>query len=235
MLKNYQIEWLKLKTCDYLLSKGYINRKQKKEVLKEQTQQKLQGVEVEIGQILLEKNFLTVDEIIEALTEQSREDNMPTEIGENTKVTTDFKFLGTIGAMIVSVAASYFSITGQIEELASKDSPNRLEHTHLQEELDEIKEMGDLKIISYKLDQYDNTFAELKSLSTTLQPLATDLTTIKKDLLNLKNKKIEMPDIDLSGIDECKDKLDALAEEIEELKKLEARVKKVEKSIGSKF
>lgn len=235
MLKNYQIEWLKLKTCDYLLSKGYINRKQKKEVLKEQTQQKLQGVEVEIGQILLEKNFLTVDEIIEALTEQSREDDMPTEIGENTKVTTDFKFLGTIGAMIVSVAASYFSITGQIEELASKDSPNRLEHTHLQEELDEIKEMGDLKIISYKLDQYDNTFAELKSLSTTLQPLATDLTTIKKDLLNLKNKKIEMPDIDLSGIDECKDKLDALAEEIEELKKLEARVKKVEKSIGSKF
>jgi len=235
VLKNYQIEWLKLKTCDYLLSKGYINRKQKKEVLKEQTQQKLQGVEVEIGQILLEKNFLTVDEIIEALTEQSREDNMPTEIGENTKVTTDFKFLGTIGAMIVSVAASYFSITGQIEELASKDSPNRLEHTHLQEELDEIKEMGDLKIISYKLDQYDNTFAELKSLSTTLQPLATDLTTIKKDLLNLKNKKIEMPDIDLSGIDECKDKLDALAEEIEELKKLEARVKKVEKSIGSKF
>ncbi len=224
-----------MKTCDYLLSKGYINRKQKKEVLKEQTQQKLQGVEVEIGQILLEKNFLTVDEIIEALTEQSREDDMPTEIGENTKVTTDFKFLGTIGAMIVSVAASYFSITGQIEELASKDSPNRLEHTHLQEELDEIKEMGDLKIISYKLDQYDNTFAELKSLSTTLQPLATDLTTIKKDLLNLKNKKIEMPDIDLSGIDECKDKLDALAEEIEELKKLEARVKKVEKSIGSKF
>ena len=225
-----------MKTCDYLLDKGFINRKQKKEVLEWQEEQKKQGVDIEVGQILLEIKYINVNEILEALTELNEGDTrMPTEIGENTKVTTDFKFLGTIGAMIVSVAASYFSITGQIEELASKDSPNRLEHTHLQEELDEIKEMGDLKIISYKLDQYDNTFAELKSLSTTLQPLATDLTTIKKDLLNLKNKKIEMPDIDLSGIDECKDKLDALAEEIEELKKLEARVKKVEKSIGSKF
>ena len=46
-----------MKTCDYLLNKGYINRKQKEEVLKEQQDQKQQGVEVEIGQILLEKTF----------------------------------------------------------------------------------------------------------------------------------------------------------------------------------
>ena len=44
-----------------------------------------------------------------------------------------------------------------------------------------------------------------------------------------------MPDIDLSGIEDCKKKLDALAFEIEELKKLKARVEKVEKSVGSKF
>ena len=44
-----------------------------------------------------------------------------------------------------------------------------------------------------------------------------------------------MPDVDLSGIDDCKRKLDALAYEIEELKKLEARIVKVEKNMGSKF
>ena len=53
-----------MKTCDYLLEKGFINRKQKVEVLKEQQDQKQQGVEVEIGQILLEKNYLTVEEIL---------------------------------------------------------------------------------------------------------------------------------------------------------------------------
>ena len=226
-----------MKTCDYLLEKGFINRKQKVEVLKEQEEQKLQGVEIEVGQILLEKNYLTVEEILEALAEQSREEDMakPTYIGEESKFTFDLKFLITMGTVIVSACATYFSITGQLQELASKDSPNRLEHTHLSEEIEEIKEMGDLKIISYKLDQYDNTFTELKSLSTSLQPLASDLEYIKGELEKLKNKKIEMPDVDLSGIDDCKRKLDALAYEIEELKKLEARIVKVEKNMGSKF
>ena len=45
-------------------------------------------------------------------------------------------------------------------------------------------------------------------------------------LIKLKNKKIDMPDIDLSGIDDCKRKLDALASEIEELKKLKIEVYK---------
>ena len=208
-----------MKTCDYLLEKGFINRKQKVEVLKEQEEQKLQGVEIEVGQILLEKNYLTVEEILEALAEQSREEDMakPTYIGEESKFTFDLKFLITMGTVIVSACGVYFSITGQLEEL------------------DEIKEMGDLKIISYKLDQYDNTFKELKSLSTSLQPLASDLEYIKGELEKLKNKKIEMPDVDLSGIDDCKRKLDALAYEIEELKKLEARIVKVEKNMGSKF
>ena len=226
-----------MKTCDYLLEKGFINRKQKVEVLKEQEEQKLQGVEIEIGQILLEKNYLTVEEILEALTEQTKEEDMakPTFIGEESKFTFDLKFLITMGTVIVSACGVYFSITGQLEELSGKNSPNRLEHDHLVEELDEIKSMGDLKIISYKLDQYDNTFKELKSLSTTLQPLASDLDYIKGELEKLKNKKIVMPDIDLSGIDDCKRKLDALAIEIEELKKLKARVDKGEKNMGSKF
>ena len=223
-----------MKTCDYLLEKGFINRKQKVEVLKEQAEQKLQGVDIEVGQILLEKNYLSVDEIIEALTEQSKEEDMakPTYIGEESKFTFDLKFLITMGTVIVSACGVYFSITGQLEELKGKDSPNRLEHTHLSEEIEEIKEMGDLKIISYKLDQYDNTFDELKSLSTTLKPLASDLDYIKTELEKLKNKKIEIPDVDLSGIKDCQTKLELLNNKIDAF---ETRLKKVEKGIGSKF
>ena len=92
--------------------------------------------------------------------------------------------------------------------------------------------MGDLKIINYKLTQYDDTFKELKSLSTTLQPLASDLNYIKGELDKLKNKKIEMPDIDLSGIEDCKTKLDNLNSKIEAF---ESRLSKVEKSLGGKF
>ena len=94
--------------------------------------------------------------------------------------------------------------------------------------------MGDLKIISYKLDEYDETFKELKTLSTTLSPLAADLTYIKEELEKLRNKKVKMPEIDLSGIDDCKDKLDALADKLnafeERLSKLENRNSK-----GSRF
>ena len=44
-----------------------------------------------------------------------------------------------------------------------------------------------------------------------------------------------MPEVDLSGIDDCKKKLDALAVEIDKLKKLEARIQKVEKNVGGRF
>ena len=223
-----------MKTCDYLLEKGFINRKQKVEVLKEQEEQKLQGVEIEVGQILLEKNFLTVEEILEALTEQSKEEDMakPTYIGEESKFTFDLKFLITMGTVIVSACGVYFSITGQLEELSGKNSPNRLEHDHLVEELDEIQSMGDLTLITYKLEEYKSNHEQLKSLATTLQPLATDLTYIKNELTKLKNKKIDLPDVDLSGIDDCKRKLDDLNNKIQDY---EERLKKVEKNMGSKF
>ena len=99
--------------------------------------------------------------------------------------------------------------------------------------------MGDLKIISYKLEEYDETFKDLKTLSTTLSPLAADLTYIKeeieklsKELNKLKNKKIDMPDIDLSGIDDCKNKLDALSAKISAF---EERLTKVEKNSKGRF
>ena len=92
--------------------------------------------------------------------------------------------------------------------------------------------MGDLKIISYKLEEYDETFKDLKSLSTTLSPLASDLTYIKTELNKLKNKKIDMPEIDLSGIEDCKDKIDALSDKISAF---EERLTKVEKNSKGRF
>jgi DNA repair exonuclease SbcCD ATPase subunit len=92
--------------------------------------------------------------------------------------------------------------------------------------------MGDLKIISYKLDEYDETFKDLKTLSTQLTPLASDLTYIKTELNKLKNRKIDIPEVDLSGIDDCKDKLDALSAKISAF---EDRLTKVEKSSKGRF
>ena len=64
---------------------------------------------------------------------------MSTEIGEGSKFTFDLKFIATMAAILISASATYFSITGQVED-------NR-------EEIDNIKSMGDLKIISYKLGE----------------------------------------------------------------------------------
>ena len=44
-------------------------------------------------------------------------------------------------------------------------------------------------------------FAEIKDLVKQLQPLASDLDYIKGELNKLKNKKIDIPDIDLSGLE----------------------------------
>ena len=114
----------------------------------------------------------------------------------------------------------YFSITGLVEDNAK--------------EIDNIKSMGDLKIISYKLDEYDETFKDLKDLNRTLSPLAADLSYIKDELEKLKNKKIDIPKVDLSGIDDCKNKLDALSSKISAF---ENRLAKLEKrnSGGSRF
>ena len=46
------------------------------------------------------------------------------------------------------------------------------------------------------------------------------------------NKKIDIPEVDLSGIDDCKDKIDALSDKISAF---EARLTKVEKSSKGRF
>ena len=215
-----------MKIGDLLLLKGYINKKQLTSALSKQAEYAINyDRSVPLGKILVEEGHVTVEEVAEALNDQTKVPEikkekkiMPTEIGETSKVTFDLKFLATIGVVIVSACATYFSITGQVDD-------NK-------KEIDNIKSMGDLKIISYKLEEYDETFKDLKSLSTTLSPLASDLTYIKSELNKLKNKKIDIPEIDLSGIEDCKDKIDALSDKISAF---EERLTKVEKNSKGRF
>ena len=101
----------------------------------------------------------------------------------------------------------------------------------MQNEITSIKNAGNLDVITYKLQDYDETFKELKELTKTLSPLASDLDYLKKELNILKNKEIKVPEIDLSGITESieqlsndinsvKDTIDDYKERIEIIEKL---------------
>ena len=216
-----------MKIGDLLLLKGFINRKQLHSALVKQSEEAINyDRSVALGKILIELKYVTVEEVAEALNDQylqpeiKEEKEMATKLGENTAFQMDLKFLATMAAILVSAVGVYFTITGAVDDNTK--------------EINNIKSMGDLKIISYKLGEYDETFKDLKSLSTTLAPLATDLTYIKSELSKLKNKKINMPEIDLSGIEDCKNKLDDLNNKIS---KFEERLSKLEKrnSGGSRF
>ena len=231
-----------MKIGDLLLLKGVINKKQLQKALSKQADEAINyNRSVPLGKVLIEQGHVSVDEISEALNEQSKEVReeikkkekpVATEIGEGSKFTFDLKFIATLAAILVSACGVYFSITGQLNELKSMNSPNRLEHDYVVKEIENIKSMGDLKIITYQLEEFKTTFSEIKSLANTLTPLAADLTYIKQELEKLKNKKI--PIVDLSGIDDCKKKLDDLSNKIgafeERLTKLEKR-----NSGGSRF
>ena len=214
-----------MKIGDLLLLKGYINKKQLQSALRKQSEYAINyDRSVPLGKVLIELEYVTVDEVAEALNDQTEipkikeEEPMAHKIGESTAFQMDLKFLVTIAVVIVSACGVYFSITGQVEDNT--------------DEIDNIKSMGDIKIISYKLEEYDETFKDLKALNTTLTPLASDLTYIKTELNKLKNKKIDMPEIDLSGIDDCKNKIDALSDKISAF---EERLTKVEKSSKGRF
>ena len=227
-----------MKIGDLLLLKGYINKKQLKDALRKQSEEAINyNRSVPLGKVLIEQKFVTVDEVTEALNEQpsgerfkKEEKIMPTEIGENSKFTFDLKFLVTIGFVIVTACATYFSITGKLSEIESNNSPNRMEHNLIVKELDNLKGAGDLKIITYKLDQYDEMFEEIKSLVKQLTPLASDLEYIKKELGKLKDKEVDIPEVDLSGIET---KLDNLSNSINAF---EERLNKIEKkNTGGRF
>ena len=215
-----------MKLGDLLLLKGYISDRQLKSALHKQADEAITyNRSVPLGKILIEMKFVTIEEVAEALNDQfihkpkeKEVEPMAHKIGETTSFQMDLKFLVTIGVVLVSAVGVYFTLTGAVEDNTK--------------EIDNIKSMGDLKIISYKLDEYDETFKELKQLNTTLSPLATDLTYIKTELDKLKNRKIDIPEVDLSGIDDCKDKLDDLAAKLD---KFEQRLTKVEKSSKGRF
>ena len=224
-----------MKIGDKLLKLGYLNKKQLTEALKVQSQEKiLYNKDLQLGKILLDKKFLTLDELSEGLSlaieeEANKEKTMATEIGENSKFTFDLKFIITMGTILVSAVATYFTITGQINELAGKDSPSRLEYNIVQNELASLHNAGNLDIITYKLEQYDETFKELKDLSSQLAPLATDLVYIKNELNKLKTQEIIIPEVDLSGIET---KLDNLSNKIGIFEK---RLQKLESKGGGRF
>ena len=187
-----------MKVGDLLLLKGIINKKQLQKALRKQSEQAINyDRAVPLGKILIEMEYVTVDDLAEILNEQSEERKkdkdiveekvMPTEIGEGSKFTFDLKFIATMGMILVSACTIYFSITGQLNELEANNSPNRLEYEYLKGEVDMMKSTGDLKLITYQLEEFKETFIEIKSLSSTLTPLASDLNYIKSELDKLTN------------------------------------------------
>ena len=105
-----------------------------------------------------------------------------------------------------------------------------MEYEFIVNELSALKGAGDLKIITYKLEQYDDMFVEIKELVKQLAPLASDLEYIKKELNKLKDKELDIPEVDLSTIES---KLDNLSVNINAF---EQRLNKLErKNTGGRF
>ena len=210
---------------DWLLNNDKLTQKQRE---KAELEHEVTGHK--FGKCCIDLGYITRTELNQALKATQRiqkkgiKKEMATEIGENSKFTFDLKFLVTIGAVIVSASATYFSITGKLNEIESNNHPNRMEHELVVNEIAALKGAGDLKIITYKLDQYDDMFNEIKELVKQLSPLAADLEYIKKELDKLKDKEVDIPEVDLSGIEL---KLDNLSNSI---KTFEERLNKLEKS-----
>ena len=214
---------------DYLLKSNKITQKQRE---KAELEHEVSGNK--FGKCCLDLGFITktdLNQALKAIERNNKGENkvVATEIGEGSKFTFDLKFLATIAVVIISACGTYFSIMGSIDELKSANSPSRLEFTHLKDKVDNIESNGDLKLITYQLNEFKQTFSEIKSLASVLSPLATDLEFIKTELNKLKNKKIDIPDIDLSGIES---KLDALSIKLDAFEK---RLTEVEKKSGGRF
>ena len=221
---------------DYLLKTNKITQKQRE---KAELEHEVSGNK--FGKCCLDLGFITRTELnqaIKAVQKNQERGNKPmaTEIGEGSKFTMDLKFVATLGAIVVSACATYFTMDASISELKSNNSPNRLEYNYVVKEIEGIKSMGDLKIISYKLDEYDEMFEEIKELVKQLQPLASDLEYIKGEINKLKNKKIDIPDVDLSGLENAIDNINKNVNAMKSsLDTFEDRLVKVEKRGGGRF
>ena len=98
-----------MKLGDLLLLKGYINKKQLQSALRKQSEEAINyDRSVPLGKVLIELEYVTVDEVAEALNEQQvkpvikEEKVMAHKLGESTSFQMDLKFLVTIGAVLVS-------------------------------------------------------------------------------------------------------------------------------------
>ena len=221
---------------DYLLKTNKITQKQRE---KAELEHEVSGHK--FGKCCLDLGFITRTELNQAIKavqkgQKGEGKPMATEIGEGSKFTMDLKFVATLGAIVISACATYFTMDSSISELKSNNSPNRLEYDYLKGEVDNIKSMGDLKIISYKLDEYDEMFEEIKDLVKQLQPLASDLEYIKGELNKLKNKKIDIPDVDLTGLENSINNINKNVNAMKgSLESFEDRLVKVEKRGGGRF
>ena len=222
---------------DYLLKSNKITQKQRE---KAELEHEVSGNK--FGKCCLDLGFITRTELNQAIKavqkkQQGEERVVATEIGEGRKFTMDLKFVATLGAIVVSDCATYFTMDSSISELKSNNSPNRLEYDYVVKEIEGIKSMGDLKIISYKLDQYDEMFEEIKGLVKQLQPLASDLDYIKGELNKLKNKKIDIPDVDLTGLETSINNINSNVNAMKSsLESFEERLVEVEKKAkGGRF
>ena len=221
---------------DYLLKSNKITQKQRE---KAELEHEVSGNK--FGKCCLDLGFINRTELNQAIKAVQKNQGgekkpMATQIGEDSKFTFDIKFMATIAAVIISACGTYFSIQGSIDELKANNSPNRLEHDYVVKEIDNIKSMWDLKIISYKLDEYDEMFTEIKELVKQLQPLASDLEYIKSELNKLKDRKIDMPEIDLSGLETAIDKVGVDVKSMQNsLGEFEERLNKVERKGGGRF
>ena len=213
---------------DYLLKTNKITQKQRE---KAELEHEVSGNK--FGKCCLDLGFITRTELNQAIKavqkgQKGEGKPMATEIGEGSKFTMDLKFVATLGAIVISACATYFTMDASISELKSNNSPNRLEYDYLKGEVDLIKSTGDLKLITYQLEEFKETFIEIKSLASQLTPLASDLEYIKAEIDKLKNKKV--PEVDLSSIEF---KLDNLSKNINNL---EERITKLEnKKDGGRF
>ena len=222
---------------DYLLKSNKITQKQRE---KAELEHEVSGNK--FGKCCLDLGFINRTELNQAIKAVQKDDKgenklMATELGEGSKFTMDLKFVATLGAIVISACATYFTMDSSISELKSNNSPNRLEYEYVVKEISDIKAMGDLKIISYKLSQYDEMFAEIKELVQKLQPLASDLDYIKVELSKLKNKEISIPDVDLSGLESAIENISKNVDSMKgSLELFENRLLEVEKKTkGGRF
>ena len=232
-----------MKIGDLLLLKGFINKKQLKAALSKQAENAINyDKSMPLGKVLIEEGYVTPDDVAEALKDQSmeiREEEVmarPTEIGEASKFTFDLKFLITMGAILVSGCGIYFTMNSAIDDLKSSNSPSRLEHDMIANEISNIKNAGNLDIITYKLEEYDETFSEIKVLVNDLKPLKSDLDYIKAEIDKLKNVEIDIPIVDLSNLENAIKQLNHIISTLsEKLDDYEERLKKVEEKGGGRF